>query len=154
MNRVPAAVATGERTKRATAVERTPMVIRSADDLRRLAAAPKALRRLPRNGVVMAIPGLDVRVQNAFGAQVGRYARACGCAAAGATFLLAGAAAAIYAVILLRASALPGAIHAIGAAIIVVPVLTFAVKFLSLSLARIRFRRACAQMLRLLPVDA
>jgi len=149
-SRVPG-VGSGERP---FSVRRSPMVIKTADDLRRLTSSPQTVRRLPPNGVVVAIPGIDETTQNAFRLQIKRYARACGCGAGGATFLLASTALGIYLVVLAQDRAWSAVIRAIGVGVILVPSLTLVVKLLSLSFARIRFCRSCAHMLRLLRADA
>jgi hypothetical protein len=130
------------------AAERLPLVIRSIADLRALWASPRAAKRLPPEGLVVAIPGLDEGRRDRFRLEIKRYGRACGCAAGGATFLLATAS------FLARAAAvglrhdLAGFIRTIVAAVIFVPILTIAAKFLGLWIARLRFRRSCARLLR------
>jgi membrane protein YdbS with pleckstrin-like domain len=109
---------------------------------------------LPRNGVVIDIPGLNERARETFRQEVRRYARACGCSIAGATFLLSSAACTVYSVHLVLNHAWVSFGRTIVAAIISVPTLTIAAKFLSLWFARHRFRRSCARLIASLPANA
>jgi hypothetical protein len=112
------------------------------------------LKRLPSNGLVIDIPGLDERVRDAFRLQTKRYARACGCSAGGATFLLATAACIAGAGYLALDQAWAGFASTIVVAMIVVPFLTITAKFLGLRFARWRFRRQCARLIGSLSVKA
>lgn len=136
------------------ATAHSPLVIRTDADIRALWVSPKAAKRLPPEGLVVAIPGVSKEIQNAFRLHVKRYGRACGCAAGGASFLLASAA-------FLARAAMVGLRHdlatftrTIVAAVIFVPILTVAAKFLGLWIARLRFRRSCAQLMRCLAEDS
>jgi hypothetical protein len=125
-----------------------PLVIRSLADVQALSAAPKALKRLPPNGLVIDIPGLDEQASDTFREQTRRYARACGCAAGGATFLLGSAGCVAYAVHLALVHAWTGCARTLAASAILVPGLTAAAKCLALWLARQRFRRNCVHLIR------
>jgi hypothetical protein len=111
------------------------------------------LGRLPPNGLVINIPGLDERTRDTLREEVRRYARACGCSAAGATFLLASAACAVYSVHLVLNHAWISFGRTIVAGMISVPTLTIAAKFLALWFARHRFRRSCARLIASLPTN-
>jgi hypothetical protein len=126
---------------------RVPVVIRSVADIRILSASPKAAKRLPPEGIVVAIPGLDDASREAFRLQTRRYARACGCAAGGAIFLLASIAVTAYAASLALDHAWASLARALVAGVILVPTLTVAGKFFGLWIARLRFRRTCARLI-------
>ncbi|MBB5421751.1 hypothetical protein [Paraburkholderia atlantica] len=128
--------------------KRVPFVISTADDLRALTLSPKVFRRLPPNGFVVAFPGVDKRAQQAFRREIERYARACGCGAGAATFLLCAASLAVSVILLMRShQAWTSVIEVIVVGIFLVLLLTAASKALSISLAGWRFRRRCTQML-------
>jgi hypothetical protein len=135
-------------------VAHAPLVIRTIADISALSAAPKSLRRLPPNGLVIDVPGLDEHARHTLRQQVRRYALACGCSAAGATFLLASAACAVYSVDLALNHAWISFGRTIVAAMILVPTLAIAAKFLGLWFARHRFRRNCARLIASLPANS
>jgi hypothetical protein len=120
--------------------ERAPLVIRTLADIRALSASPRVVKRLPPEGLIIDIPGLDQRERDAFRLQIKKYVHACGCSAGGATFLLASALCVVYAGYLSLDQAWVGFARTVGASMIVVPTLTIAAKFLALRLARLRFR--------------
>jgi hypothetical protein len=130
--------------------ERSPLIIRTVADIERLSISPKAAKRLPREGLVVAIPGLDEPARSAFQRQIKRYARACGCAAGGATFLLTSAAIMVYATSLALDHAWVALARTIVDGLIGVLILTVIAKLLGLYIARLRFRRSCARLIRLL----
>jgi hypothetical protein len=132
---------------KASATRRIPIVISTAHDLRALIVSPKIFRRLPLDGVVVALPGVDATVQQAFRQEIGRYARACGCAAGAAICLLAMGCLIFSVIFFLRGHAWMPAFEATAAGIVLVPLFTMAGKTLSVSLAGRRFRRHCLQML-------
>ena len=133
---------------------RSPLVIRNVADIRALWASPKAAKWLPPEGLVVAIPGLDERRRDAFRLQIKRYSRACGCAAGGATFLLTGTALIVRAAVMGLQHDLTTLTHTIVAAVIFVPTLTIATKFLWLWISRLRFRWSCARLIRFLAEDS
>lgn len=127
---------------------RAPLVIRTVADVFALSASPAQLKRLPPNGLVIAIPELDERARDAFRDQTRRYARACGCSVAGATFLLSSAASVGFAAPLALNDAWIDFDLTIILSMILVPSLTVAAKFLALRFARERFRRSCARLIQ------
>ena len=133
--------------------EFAPLVVRSMADLRALAGAPARPRRLPRNGVAVEIPGVDAESSVWFRRESRRYARACGCSAAGAAFLFGAAAGIGWAgrVALNHDVAASGLI--MGATLVATPALAAAAKLLALRLARQRFRRSCEILIRSLSGD-
>jgi hypothetical protein len=131
----------------------TPLVIRTVADVLALAASPAKLKRLPPNGLVIDMPGLDDRVRKSFRRQTARYVRACGCSAAGATFLFGAAASVAYATRLALAHDWIELGLAIVVAIVLTTGLAVAAKFLALRFARRRFRRSCLLLIRSLSGD-
>jgi hypothetical protein len=130
-----------------------PLIVRSRADIEALSASPKALKRLPPEGLVVDVPGLDETGREAFRLQIRKYIRACGCAAGGATFLLTSVACIACAGYLAFGHAWSGAARTIVAGVILVPIFTMAAKFLGLRFARLRFRRSCARLIRSLSGD-
>jgi hypothetical protein len=131
----------------------TPLVIRTFSDVLALSASPAQLKRLPQNGLVVDVPGLDERSRQSFRRQIKRYVRACGCSAAGATFLLGSAASVAYAARFALSHAWIELGLTIVAGMVLTPSLAVAAKFLALRFARQRFRRSCALLIRLLSDD-
>jgi hypothetical protein len=133
--------------KPAVVAESVPLVIRTVADINALMATPRVLKRLPPNGLVVDIPGLDEKVRDTFRLETKRYARACGCSAGGATFILATAACIAYACHLALDQDWAGFTSTIVVAMFVVPFLTVTAKFLGLQFVRLRFRRQCARVI-------
>jgi hypothetical protein len=129
-----------------------PLVIRTRADIQALSAFPQTLKRLPPEGPIVDVPELDESAREAFRLQIRRYIRACGCAAGGATFLLASAACMACAGYLAFGQAWSSVAKTIGAGAILVPIFTVAAKLLGLRLARRRFRHDCARLIRAMPV--
>jgi hypothetical protein len=134
--------------KPAVVADSVPLVIRTVADINALMASPRVLKRLPPNGLVVDIPGLDEKERDAFRLETKRYARACGCSAGGATFILTTAACIAYAFYLALDRDWTGFTGTIVVAMFVVPFLTITAKFLGLRFARLRFRRGCARLIR------
>lgn len=123
-----------------------PLVVRTRADIEALSALPKALKRLPPDGLIVDIPGLDQTARDAFRQEARKYIRACGCAAGGATFLISAAVCVARSTSLAFGGDWSGAIVTIGIGLILVLLLTAVAKFLGLGFARRRFRRACARL--------
>ena len=127
---------------------RAPVAIRTVDDIQKLLASPRMVRRLPRGGFIVAIPGLDERTKNEFQSELNRYIRDCGCTAGGITFLTATAAFIACAVEATLNEIWIDLMRTIIAGLIGVPILTVIGKWLGLFIARLRFRRSCARLIR------
>ena len=130
------------------ATARSPLVIRSVGDIQKLLASPRVAKQLPRAGLVIAIPGLDETTKDEFQRQLNRYVRACGCTAGGATFLVASAVFIVYAIGVALNDTWADRLLTILAGLIGVPILAAMGKLLGLYVARLRFRRSCARVIR------
>jgi hypothetical protein len=109
-----------------SAMAHASLIIRTFAQTDALSAGPRSLRRLPPNGLVIDIPVLDERARDTLRPEVRRYARACGCSAAGTTFLVASAACVVYSIYLIANDAWISFGRTIVAAMISVPILTLA----------------------------
>jgi hypothetical protein len=129
------------------AAQRTSLVIRTISDLRALAVSPRRVKRLPPEGVVIDIPGLDLGMRNEIRRHIAKYARSCGCAQGGATFILAGVACVVTAVHLARQRDWVDCVRVMATGVIAVPLLTAAAKYLGMQSARLRFTQACERLI-------
>jgi hypothetical protein len=132
-----------------SAPDRVPLVLRNIADVERLLNWTRAARRLPRGELVVALPGLDERTRDAFQTALNKSIRACGCAAGGTAFLIAGASLAVYALAVSGNSAWLDLVGIVGVGLIAVIVVTIIAKLLGLHAARLRFRRSCERLVRL-----
>jgi hypothetical protein len=126
----------------------SPLVIRTVFDIEKLMISPRAAKRLPQGGLVISIPGLNEHARTEFQTQLSTYIRSCGCAAGGATFLIASAVFIAYTVAVALNRRWTDLVRAIPAALIGVMILTVIAKLLGLYVARLRFRRSCASLIR------
>lgn len=69
-------------------VARLPLRIRTTADLERLKANARALRTLPRAGLMVSIPGLNELQRRQLERSIRAYVRSCGCAEGAAAALI------------------------------------------------------------------
>lgn len=133
---------------------RLPAIIRTADDIRTLLANSREVRKLPKNGIAVAIDGLDRSSAEKLQARILAYIRACGCATGGAVAIASLS-------VLLIAMTLQisqrgvrwidlfeGAMGLLGTML-----LAGLGKLLGVVVARLRFERCCRDVVRILAKD-
>lgn len=72
-----------------TGALRLPLIVRTSKDLKTLRSNPRAVRRLPRDGIRIAVDGLNDAEAQQLRAQICDYIRSCGCAEGAVTALAA-----------------------------------------------------------------
>lgn len=132
-------------------VSRLPLRVRTVADVEALRVGAGAVRRLPRAGLEVTIPGMDPLQVRRFENRIRAYIRSCGCAE--------GAAAALFGMLLvlgwiaLRMSTRGPEWSNIAAAVagVLLAVLFGALgKLLGLAIARLRFERCCLDVIQTL----
>ena len=133
---------------------RLPLVVRTSADLQVLRANARAVRRLPPDGISVAVEGLDDVQALKFRARIGEYVRACGCAE-GALVTLATL---VISAIALTMRILEFGLQWSDLGFLVVSVLLALTvggigKWLGLAMARRRFERSCTHAIRIIDRD-
>lgn len=134
---------------------RLPLVLQSVADVELLRIHARAVRRLPRVGPKVAIPGLKVPCAQQLETRIRAYIQACGCAEGAATALigLLSAFGWIGYEMVLRGPRWSDL--ATAAAGLLLAVLGGGLgKLLGLAIARLRFERGCARAIRSLRQQA
>ena len=126
---------------------RTPAVINTIADLERLMKLPRAAKRLPAGGIPITIPGVDDRMRANFQSALRDYIRACGCGAGGAAFLVSLALLVGYVLAVAPESWLRLAVIVLTGLIGAI-VLSGAAKLVALRIARARFEKSGARLIR------
>lgn len=127
---------------------RLPGVIRTVADVERLVRSPAAVRRLPRSGIPVALPGVDPETRNHFQARLREYIAACGCGAGAAACLTALVALAGYLVLLAPQASWSRLGGIAVAGLVGVLAVTGLAKLIALRVARARFERSGARLIR------
>ena len=135
-------------------VARLPLRIRTTADLERLKANARALRKLPRAGLVVSIPGLNELHSRQLERSIRAYVHSCGCAE-GAAAALIGAILVVgfiafqmwtrgpqWSDVALVSLGLSAAVLAGGLG-----------KMLGITIARLRFERCCQRVIGSLSVE-
>ncbi|MGF6971571.1 hypothetical protein OKW43_008666 [Paraburkholderia sp. WC7.3g] len=129
---------------------RLPLVVRTSADVKALRANSRAVRRLPRTGLKIAIDGLDPCQAQKLQERISAYVQSCGCAEGGATALVA--IVAVLALLTLQISARGPRWGDLGAAamgLLLAMLLGGLAKLLGLTIARLRFKRCCSNVIRM-----
>lgn len=85
----PAEIGAARRFSRhRTPVARLPLVVRTRDDVALMLRNPRLVRKLPAQGIHIAVEGLDRVAAERLRTATAAYVRACGCAAGGVSALL------------------------------------------------------------------
>ncbi|MFL6603174.1 MAG: hypothetical protein ACJ8R9_17845 [Steroidobacteraceae bacterium] len=130
---------------------RLPLLVRTARDVETLRAHPSALRRLPRQGIPVALSGLDPKQTKRFEARIRAYIRACGCAEGGIAALVSiGASFAWILSHIYQSGPRLRDVAVVIAALLLGGVLGGLGKLLGVAIARLRFVRSCDEIMRLI----
>lgn len=139
------------RAATSAAISRLPLIVRSASDIKTLRANSRELRRLPPEGLRVAIDGLDLAAARELQTRIRSYMKACGCAEGGAAALVAMLA--VLTSIALQMSVRGPRWGDLGMAAAGLP-LALVVggmgKMLGLTVARFRFERCCSNVIRII----
>jgi hypothetical protein len=128
-----------------------PLIVRTASDVQVLRDNARAVRRLPRRGVQVAVNRLSADEARNFQASIAAYVRACGCAEGGATAFVAAIAVATSLAWRMyvrgpRWSDVGAAVEGVCLAVL----LAGLAKVFGLLAARRRFERSCDEVIRMI----
>jgi hypothetical protein len=128
---------------------RLPLVVRTEADVRALRANSRAVRRLPADGLKIAIDGLNADATQTLKARIVAYIRACGCAEGGACALIALLGILVFVAVRISAHGTRWSDLGMAAAGLLLAVLIGGLgKQLGVTIARIRFERCCDAVIR------
>jgi hypothetical protein len=132
-----------------TGMPRLPLIVRTAADMQLLLANARAIRRLPRHGVQVAIAGLEPCQAHRLRTRLGAYIGACGCAEGGAAALIGMLGVLVW--IAIQMTARGPQLSDLGTAAaggLLAVVLGGLGKLLGVTITRLRFERCCIKVLR------
>jgi hypothetical protein len=128
---------------------RLPLVVRTLADVAALRANSRAVRRLPADGLKIAIEGLHGDVAQQLPARISAYVRACGCAEGGAFALIALVGVFIFIALRIHHQGAHWSDFGITAIGVLLAVLVGGMgKALGLMIARLRFERCCEEVIQ------
>ena len=128
---------------------RLPLVVRTLADVAALRANSRAVRRLPADGVKIAIEGLPNDVAQKLKARISAYVRACGCGEGGACALIALGGVITFIALRIHQQGAHWSDLGITAIGLLLAILAGGLgKALGLTMARLRFERCCDEVIQ------
>ena len=130
---------------------RLPLVVRTVADVEALRENSRAVRKLPANGLKIAIDGLCADAAQTLKARISAYVRACGCAEGGACALIVLLGVFLFIALRIIARGAQWRDLGIAASGLLLAVLVGGLgKALGLTIARLRFERCCDDVIRMI----
>ena len=133
------------------ALTRLPLVVRTVADVAALQANSRAVRKLPADGLKIAIDGLPADAAQTLKARISAYVRACGCAEGGACALIALLGVGVFIALRILARGARWSDLGMAAIGLLLAVLVGGLgKALGLTIARLRFERCCEEVIQMI----